>query len=166
MSSSDEIRKIMRLVESTLFEAPADDWLKANGWTETHGIALWTKDGDDRWIIDTNADGVVMVHDEVAGYGEPAEYCDTAEEAVAYIDRQNEISPTGEVFGVYTQAEGYDPEGNLVYLTPSGTEWVKGQAGAGYWTKKEAQAKADEINDKNGNPVTGRAETFDKRWKS
>lgn len=162
--SASEIRKFMSLMESRLTEATSDDWLKANGWEETHGIGLWTKADNERWVIDTNAEGVVAVYDEVAGYGEPAKYCATVEVAAAYVEKQDKLSPTGELFGLYRSTAGYHADGNVEELQPDGSWLRNGRKTAQLMTKKEAEAMAAKMND--GNDTGNRVDVFDIRWRS
>ncbi len=165
--SSDQLRKYMDLLESIIFEDEEanDNWLKANGWEETHGIGLWTKDGNDRWIIDTNPGEVVLVHDEVAGYGEPSGHFDTAEEAVDYITDQNNISSDGKVFYVCKHPRERYAEGYVLYYDDGG-QWVEYRDEAKLMTRNDARSLLDTLRS-NGNRHEDdeRPDIGDIRWR-
>ena len=53
----------------TFLKSPTDAQLKNAGWTETHGIALWTHPTFDGVLVDTNSDAL-CVYPQHTRYGE------------------------------------------------------------------------------------------------
>jgi hypothetical protein len=154
MSPAEIMRSLMdgispngrRVLNEAHTSRECDTWLENNGWEERGGIALWMKPGDDRWMIDTNAESVVMLYDELNGYGEPLEYYDHPQEAVQYIENDLKSFPDGKqtVISHYDGDPGPDGKHGK-YLQPDGS-WSFDSSTATRFSRKDAADKIKEID--------------------
>ena len=137
--SKKQIREIITLLEN-LDHDTNKRLLTSAGWNEDAGIALWL-DSDDpthRFLIDTNPDGMILLYDELNGYGEPAIYAEDLQEVFDHINKLLKNFPDGKEFIISYFTHKYNDDGqHTKYLNANG-QWTYNKDEAVRYTKKEA----------------------------
>lgn len=126
--------------------------LASAGWSEDAGIALWM-DSDDpthRFIIDTNPDELILLYDEVNGYGEAVVHAYDLQEVFDHINKLLKHYPNGREFIISYFTYKYNDDGqHTMYLDANG-RWVYNKDDAVRYTHKEAEELIPSLEKKEG----------------